>query len=95
MTDYLHPEWVRLQAEAWGLSPKPSLCPNCARPFETHEMFNPPRCPVVRLRFPTAATEPTGEMVPYSRFSDGGCAATEKVSADTKTQSLRHDGEPG
>ena len=25
------------------------ICPDCGKPVSTHAMFNPPRCPVVRL----------------------------------------------
>jgi hypothetical protein len=43
------------------------VCPNCGKTVETHEMFNPPRCPVVRLKFPPEATEPFEEIVLYSK----------------------------
>lgn len=28
-----------------------NICPDCGRPFETHAMFSPPRCPVVRIKW--------------------------------------------
>jgi hypothetical protein len=41
------------------------VCPNCGRPREIHELFAPPRCPVIRLSSP-----PTGEIVTYSKTAE-------------------------
>jgi len=27
------------------------ICPDCKRPVQTHEMFDPPRCPVIRIKW--------------------------------------------
>jgi hypothetical protein len=29
----------------------PSRCPDCGQPHAAHNLYDPPKCPVVRLRF--------------------------------------------
>lgn len=41
-----------------------SVCPNCHQPVETHEMFSPPRCPVVKLDVPFPMPILINENVP-------------------------------
>lgn len=38
------------------------ICPDCKRPIASHAMFNPPRCPVIRLSWKLPVW--VDEMVP-------------------------------
>jgi hypothetical protein len=47
-----------------------SVCPNCGRSVDSHRMFDPPRCPVVRLKWPVARSWDEA-VVMYARWSVG------------------------
>lgn len=38
------------------------ICPDCGRLVETHAMFDPPRCPVIRINWEQFARERLEEM---------------------------------